>query len=81
MKVGGKQSNRLVEISDYIGNRREMEDSKSVPVGLPVGQNEPPLSIGCHTQSSEPIREKNRITNRALKSATCAGLGKTEEKW
>jgi hypothetical protein len=39
MKVGGKQSNWLTDILDYIGNSREMEDSISVPIGLPVGQN------------------------------------------
>jgi hypothetical protein len=26
-----------------------MEDSKSVPVGSPLGQNEPPVPIGSHT--------------------------------
>jgi hypothetical protein len=31
MRAGGKQSNQLADISDYMGNRREMEDSKSVP--------------------------------------------------
>jgi hypothetical protein len=36
----GKQSNRLAGISDYMGNRREMEEWNSVPLGLPVGQNE-----------------------------------------
>jgi hypothetical protein len=41
MKASGKQSNWLAEIMDYIGNKREMEDIKSVPVGLPLGQNEP----------------------------------------
>jgi hypothetical protein len=39
MKAGGKQSSRLADISDYIGNSREMEDSNSVLIGLPVGQN------------------------------------------
>jgi hypothetical protein len=32
MKADGKQGNRLTEISDYIGNRREMKDRKLVPV-------------------------------------------------
>jgi hypothetical protein len=40
-EAGGKQRNRLAEISDCIGNRRGTEDSKSVPLGSPVGQNEP----------------------------------------
>jgi hypothetical protein len=40
MKAGGKQSNRLAGISDYVGSRMEMEDSKSVPIGSLVGQNE-----------------------------------------
>jgi hypothetical protein len=53
-----------------------MEDSKSVPVGSPVGQNEPPVPIGSHIQPSEPIRDKNRITRMALKRAGGAGVGK-----
>jgi hypothetical protein len=40
MKASGKQSNRLAGISDYIGNRREMEKWNSVTVGLPIGWNE-----------------------------------------
>jgi hypothetical protein len=46
-KANGMQSNQLAEISDYVGNRREMKDSKTVPVGLPVGQNEPTPSEDC----------------------------------
>jgi hypothetical protein len=38
-----------------------MEDSESVPVGSPVGQNEPPVPTGSHTQPSGPIGDKNRI--------------------
>jgi hypothetical protein len=53
-----------------------MEDSMSVSVGSPVGQNEPPVSIESPTQPSEPIGDKNRITSRALKRAACADLGK-----
>jgi hypothetical protein len=49
-----------------------MEDSKSVPVGSSVGQNEPPAPIGCHTQPSEPIGDKNRVISMALKRAVCA---------
>jgi hypothetical protein len=45
VKAGGKQRNRFAEIPDYIGNRREMEDSKSVPVG-------------SRTQPSEPTGDK-----------------------
>jgi hypothetical protein len=63
---------QLAEISDYIGNRREMDDSKPVPIGSPVGQNEPPVPISSHTQPSEPIGDKNRITSMALKRAGCA---------
>jgi hypothetical protein len=53
-----------------------MEDSKSVFVGSPVGQNEPPVPIGSQTQPGEPIGDKNRITSRAMKRAVCAGLRK-----
>jgi hypothetical protein len=34
LEAGGKQSNRLAEISVYVGNRRKMEDRKSVPFGM-----------------------------------------------
>jgi hypothetical protein len=61
---------------NYTGNRREMEDCKSVPVGSPVGQNEPPVHIGCPTQPSNPTGDENRITSMTLKRAGCAGLEK-----
>jgi hypothetical protein len=57
VKAGGKQSNRLAEVLGYIRNRKEMDD-KSVPIGSPVGQNEPPVPIGSHTQPSEPIGDR-----------------------
>jgi hypothetical protein len=38
---------------DYVGNRMDMEDSKSVPVGSPVEQNEPPVLIGSHEQANQ----------------------------
>jgi hypothetical protein len=34
LEAGGKESNRLAEISDYVGNRWEMDDSTSVPFGI-----------------------------------------------
>jgi hypothetical protein len=43
---GDKQSNRLAEILGYIGNRREMEDSKSIPSTCPVFDAMPLLSRG-----------------------------------
>jgi hypothetical protein len=70
------------ETKREIGNRREMEDSKSVPVGSPVAQNEPPVPIGCQTQQNEPIGDKNRTISTALNRAGFAGLGKNRgEKW
>jgi hypothetical protein len=57
VKAGGKKSNRLAEISDYIRNKK-MEGSKSVPIGFPIGQNEPPLPMGSQTQPSDPIVDK-----------------------
>jgi hypothetical protein len=65
MKAGGEQNNHQAEISDYIGNRKEVGDSKSVPIGSLAGQNEPPVLIGCHTQLSKPAGDKNRITSTA----------------
>jgi hypothetical protein len=46
-----------------------MEDSKSVPVGSPVGQNGPPVSVGSQTQPNESVENKNRINKMALKRA------------
>jgi hypothetical protein len=57
-----------------------MEDANSIPVGSPVGQNEPPVPIGSHTQPSEPIGDRNRIASLAVKKAVFAGLGKYREK-
>jgi hypothetical protein len=48
-----------------------MEDSKPVPAGLPVGQNELPVPIGSHIEQSDRIGDKKRITNMALKRAGC----------
>jgi hypothetical protein len=60
------------------GSRKGIQE-KSVKFGLLVGQNEPPVLIGCHTQPSEQIADENRITSVALKGAVlCAGLG---ENW
>jgi hypothetical protein len=55
VKVGGKQSNRLAGISDYKGNRKEIEDSKSVPVGSPMGQNETTILVYFSTLKMEAI--------------------------
>jgi hypothetical protein len=52
-EAGRKRCSHIAEISDYTGNRREMQDSKSVPIGCPIGQNEPPAPIGCPTQPSD----------------------------
>jgi hypothetical protein len=46
-----------------------MKDSKSVPIGSPVGQNERSVPIGSHVQPSDPIGDKNWITIMALKRA------------
>jgi hypothetical protein len=58
-----------------------MEESKSVPVGLPVGQNKPPVYIASQAHPRESIAYKNCIVIMALKRADFAGLGKTGEKW
>jgi hypothetical protein len=45
VKAGGKRINWIAEISAHILNRREMKDSKSDPIGLPVGHREPLLAL------------------------------------
>jgi hypothetical protein len=52
-----------------------MEDSKSVPAGSPVGQNEPSVPVGYHTQPREPIGDKNGITSMTLEKGGYAGVG------
>jgi hypothetical protein len=44
-----------------------MEDSKWAPIGSAVGQIEPLLPIGSHTQPSEPVGDKNRINSMVFK--------------
>jgi hypothetical protein len=72
VKAGGKQGNRLAQISDYVGSRRGTEDSKSVRIGSPVGQNEPREPSSFHAQPSEPLGNKNRISSMALERAVFA---------
>jgi hypothetical protein len=45
-----------------------MEDSKSVPVGLPAAQNELLEPTGSQTQPSKPIGHKTRITSLCLRA-------------
>jgi hypothetical protein len=66
VKGDGKQSNWLAEISDYIGNRREMEDSKSVPVGSPV-KSQYPLAFRYNRGN------KKRFKKCSLSSPKCSG--------
>jgi hypothetical protein len=40
VKASGKQINGFTEMSRCIGSRREIEASKSVPAGSPMGHNE-----------------------------------------
>jgi hypothetical protein len=80
VKARGKHGNQLAEISGYIGKRREIEGSKSVPAGSSVEQNDPPVLIGSHTQLSEPVGDKDTITSLAQERAFCASLGKDRAK-
>jgi hypothetical protein len=45
-------STGLTKISNYIGNRRNMQVTKSVLIGSHVGQTELPVFIGPHKQPS-----------------------------
>jgi hypothetical protein len=40
-EASSKQSNWLVKFLVEIATRKEMEDKKSVPIVLPIGQDEP----------------------------------------
>jgi hypothetical protein len=40
-----------------------MESTNSIPVRSLVGQNEPPVAIGSHTQSSKPIGDNNKMAH------------------
>jgi hypothetical protein len=48
-------------MSDYVANRRETDESNSVPL--------------AHTVSSEPMGDNNGIASMALKKAGYGGLG------
>jgi hypothetical protein len=67
------------ESSDYVRNRREMDDSNTVSFGSPVGESEPLAPIGSQLQPNEPVGDKDGITRMALKMAGCSGLGKYRE--
>jgi hypothetical protein len=70
VKAVGKQSNRLAEMS---GNKKEMENNKSVTAASPIGHSKPPVPIDSHTEPSESIGDKNRITDLILKmEVTCS---------
>jgi hypothetical protein len=49
--VDGNDCDLLAKIWDYMGDRREMEDSKSVRVGLVIVQNESPVPIGAQDKT------------------------------
>jgi hypothetical protein len=66
MKVCGKQNNRLAEISDYIGKRKEMEQRNLVPV------DQHPLA---HTQEPSSRRQEPYI-RMTLKLSGFVCLGK-----
>jgi hypothetical protein len=40
-EAGSKQNNTFAKFSVYVGHRSEMQDRSSVPIGSPLGQNEP----------------------------------------
>jgi hypothetical protein len=74
-----KAANRAVGLPKYRiiwETRGRLKTAKSLPADSPVGRNEPPVSIGCHTHLSEPIGDENRIASVALRKAVFAGLGK-----
>jgi hypothetical protein len=59
--VRAEGNNRVAGISGYIGNRRELEEWISVPVGSPVGQNETANNHWLHERTNrrqEPALEK-----------------------
>lgn len=53
MKAGGRQSSRLAEISDSVGDRREMENRSSILVGSPVELNDQYSLAVVHNQANE----------------------------
>jgi hypothetical protein len=55
------QTSWFVEMLDYVGNRREVLDSKSVLVDLPIGRNELSIPIGSPPQQGEPIGDRKQF--------------------
>jgi hypothetical protein len=72
MKQVARRTIDLPKFRICVGKRRELEDSKSVPVVSPIGQKELPVPIGSQTKQHEPIGHKNRITKfRQADSSAC----------
>jgi hypothetical protein len=49
----------------------KMEDSKSLPAGSPIGQNEPPIPIGSETQTRKPSPRGEPTGNDYLPFTSC----------
>jgi hypothetical protein len=77
------QPSETIEDNNWIIQKKikEIVYRKSVPVGSPVVQNEPSVSIGSYTQPSEPIEDKNWITSLSLRRYGRAGVGKDEREF
>jgi hypothetical protein len=52
-----KQSNWIAEILDYVGNRREIQQSETVPFGSSVGLNKP-SSSHCFSYTTGRINRR-----------------------
>jgi hypothetical protein len=62
-----------LEILDYIGSMREMEESTSFPIGLPWDRMKP---LGSHMTTERTNRRQG--VYKALKGGVSAGLGKRQ---
>jgi hypothetical protein len=65
-----------LEISDYIGSSREMEEWASVPIGLPWDKMK---LLGSHVTTERTDKTRTGVYN-TLKRGVLAGLGKTRGK-
>jgi hypothetical protein len=63
-----------LEILYYIGNRKEIEEWTSVPIGSPWDRMKP---LCCHAPTEQTNRRQEQEFMMALKRGCFAGLGKS----
>jgi hypothetical protein len=67
----------LLEILEYVGSRREMEEWTSVSIGLPWNRMK---QLGFHTTTEQTSRRQEQEFMKTCKRSIFVGLGKRQGK-